>query len=147
MNPNKKIKPELSVGSPEQVAGFAQQTVDRAQAAFEQVSDAVHGNVQVFDAAASAFKSCSTELQMKAIEIAQTNVNAAFAFARKFFAAKDVNELMNLNQDFLRDQAQMLTRQVGEINALSLQLAKETAKPWQDSMTKSFGDYAKLIAA
>jgi hypothetical protein len=147
MNANKKTKPEAQIELPEHVAGFAQQSVDRAQAAFEQVSDAVHSHVQVFDAATSAFKSCATELQMKAIEIAQANVNAAFAFARKAFAAKDISELVNLNQDFVRDQAQTLTRQAGEINALSLQLAKETAKPWQDSMTKSFGDYAKMITA
>lgn len=147
MNPNKKMKPESQIELPPEVAGFAQQSVDRAQAAFEQVSDAVHGNVQVFDAAASAFKSCATELQMKAIEIAQANVNATFAFARKAFAAKDVSELVNLNQDFMRDQAQSFTRQAGEINALSLQLAKETVKPWQDSMTKSFGDYTKMITA
>jgi hypothetical protein len=147
MNASKKTKIEAQIELPERVTGFAQQSVDRAQAAFEQVSDAVHGNVQVFDAAASAFKSCATELQMKAIEIAQANVNAVFAFTRKAFAAKDVNELVSLNQDFVRDQAQTLTRQAGEINALSLQLAKETVKPWQDSMTKSFGDYTKMITA
>jgi hypothetical protein len=147
MNPTKKAKADSQIELPERAAGFAQQSVDRAQAAFEQVSDAVHSNVQVFDAATSAFKACATELQMKAIEIAQANVNAAFAFARKAFAATDVGELVSLNQDFVRDQAQTLTRQAGEINALSLQLAKDTVKPWQDSMTKSFGDYAKMITA
>src|SRR5215216_3516442 len=69
--------------------GYARRSVDQAQAAFEKASELAHGNVQAFDAVAGAFKTRSLDLQMKSIEIAQANVNAAFDFFRKALSVRD----------------------------------------------------------
>lgn len=143
-NPSsKKVKADV----PAEVADFAQKSVDQAQAAFEKASDVAHGNVQTLDAAATAFKTRTADIQMKAMEIVQTNMNSAFDFVRKAFSAKDASELIALNQDFARDQLQNFTRQASELNALSVLLSRETVKPVQDSVMKSFGDFSKSFAA
>ena len=81
------------------------------------------------------------------MEFAQANMNAAFAFARKFVAVRDPSEAFNLNQSFFKDQAEAMQRQAAELNELSVALAKESLKPVQEGMTKSFGSLSKGMAA
>lgn len=148
---SKKAKPEMTTESAAETAAdvtsFAQKTVDQAQAAFEKVSEVAHGNVQMFDAAANAYKNRVTDIQLKTMEFAQLNVNAGFAFARKLFAVKEPGEVINLQQTFFKEQAETLQRQAAELSELSVALAKESLKPVQESVTKSFAGLSKGIAA
>lgn len=151
---SKKAKPEMNTETQTQVAdhvastvaSFAQKTVDQAQAAFEKVSEVAHGNVQLMDAAANAYKNRVTDLQLKSMEFAQSNVNAGFAFARKFFAVRDPSEAVTLQQAFFKEQAETLQRQAAELGELSVALAKESLKPVQDTVTKSFATFTKTAA-
>jgi hypothetical protein len=143
----KKAKIEMTGEFPSEVAALAQKTVDQAQAAFDKATDVAHGNVQLFDAAASAYRGRLADLQMKSVEFTQTAVTAAFAHARSLFAVKEPAEFFALQQDFLRQQAESFQRQTAELGQLSLQLARETAKPVQDGVTKAFGDFSKSFAA
>ena len=144
---SKKAKFEMNNEIPADVSAFAQKSVDQAQVAFEKATDIAHSNVQVLDAAASACKARFADLQMKAMEITQTNVNAGFAFARKLFAVKEPSEFFALQQDFAREQTQLLQRQAAELGELNAALTKETVKPMQDGLTKSFGEFSKSFAA
>jgi hypothetical protein len=132
---SKKAKIEAATG---EAADFAQNTVDQAQMAFEKAADIAQDNFQTADAAAVAFKARAIDLQMKSVEIAQANMGAMFAFARKAFAVKDPSSFLQLNQDFARDQAQAFQKQAAEINELAMALAKETMKPVQNGFAKAF---------
>jgi phasin len=143
----KKSKPEVHSEVEAQVANFAQKTVDQAQAAFEKVSEVAHSNVQLFDEAANAYKNRVTDIQLKTMEFAQMNLNAGFAFARKFVAVRDPSEALTLQQSFFKEQAEALQRQAGELSELSVALAKESIKPVQESVTKSFAGFSKAVAA
>ena len=145
--PKLEAAPEMAKEMPKEMSDLAQKSVDQAQAAFDKVSELAHGNVQAFDAAAGAFKARTLDLQMKAIEIAQTNVNSTFAFFRRALAVKDPAAFFALNQEFARDQFAAFSKHAGELNELSLLLAKETTQPVQDGVMKTFGDFAKTIAA
>ena len=144
----KKAKPEMSTETmnqaTEQVASFAQKTLDQAQGAFEKVSEVAHGNVQLMDAAANAYKNRVTDIQLKSMEFVQLNINSGFAFARKLFAVRDPSEAVNLQQAFLKEQAETLQRQASELSELSVALAKESMKPVQDQMSKSFATFSKV---
>lgn len=143
----KKSKPEVLGEAEAQVANFAQKTVDQAQAAFEKVSEVAHSNVQLFDEAANAYKNRVTDIQLKTMEFAQLNLNAGFAFARKFVAVRDPSEALTLQQAFFKEQAEALQRQAGELSELSVALAKESIKPVQESVTRSFAGFSKAVAA
>ena len=148
----KKAKPEMTTESMTQateqvadkVASFAQKTLDQAQGAFEKVSEVAHGNVQLMDAAANAYKNRVTDIQLKSMEFVQLNINSGFAFARKLFAVRDPSEAVNLQQSFLKEQAETLQRQAAELQELSVALAKESLKPVQDSMSKSFSGLSRV---
>lgn len=144
---SKKAKIEMTNEIPAEVTAFAQKSVDQAQAAFEKANELAHSNVQVFDAAISAYKTRFADLQLKAMELTQTNFNSAFAFARKALAVKEPTEFFALQQDFAKEQIQSLQRQAAEINGIAATLAKETVKPVQDSFAKTFGDFTKSFAA
>jgi hypothetical protein len=138
----KKAKATTSTEIPADIADFAQKSVDQAQAAFEKANEVAHGNVQMLDAAASAYKNRFTDIQLKAMEFAQQNVNASFGFARQFFSAKEPTEAFTLHQGFMKDQAEALQRQVTELNELSMVI-----KPVQDTVTKSFSGLSKTFSA
>jgi hypothetical protein len=128
-------------------ADIATKSFDQAEAVFNKAGEVAHENVQAFDAAASAFKSRAADLQLKAMEIAQSNVNAAFSFARKAVAVKAPADLLALNQEFVKNQMESFSHQVGEMNELFLALAKETSKPVQDGMSRAWANFGKNIAA
>jgi len=144
---SKKAKIEMGTEIPADVTAFAQKSVDQAQQVFEKANELAHSNVQVFDAAASAYKSRFADLQLKAMEFTQTNVNAGFALAKKLLTVKEPTEFFSVQQDFAREQAKALQTQVSEINELSVALAKETVKPVQEGFTKTFGEFTKSFAA
>jgi phasin len=144
---SKKVKTEMANELPTDVTTLAHKTVDQAQAAFEKANDLAHSNVQMFDAAFSAYKNRFADYQLKAMELTQLNVNAVFTLARKVLAAKDATEAFALQQDFVKEQMQTLQRQATEINELAVSMAKDTMKPMQDSFSKGFTDFSKSFAA
>jgi phasin len=144
---NKKAKTEMNTEIPAEVSNLALKSVDQAQAAFEKVTEVAHSNVQMMDAAANAYKNRFTDIQLKTMEFAQLNVNAGFAFARKLFAVKQPAEVFTLQQTFMKEQAETFQRQASELNELSVALAKESMKPVQETMTKSFSGLTKAVAA
>jgi hypothetical protein len=146
MSKKLKVVETAAVEVPAEVADFAQKSVDQAQAAFDKASDLAHSNMQYFDAAAGAFKARAADIQLKAMEIAQINMNSAFTFVRKAFAVKDPTEYAALQQDFARDQFAAFSRQASELNELGVLLAQETVKPVQDGVLKSFGNLSKTVA-
>ena len=147
MSKKLKVVESSAVEVPTEVTDFAQKSVDQAQAAFDKASDFAHSNMQHFDAAASAFKARAVDIQLKAMEIAQINMNSAFTFVRKAFAVKDPTEFASLHQEFARDQFAAFSRQASELNELTVLLAQETVKPVQDGVLKSFGNLSKAVVA
>ena len=143
----KKARTKMNTEIPTEVSNFALQSVDQAQAAFEKVNEVAHGNVQMLDAATSTYKNRVTDIQLKTMEFAQSNVNAGFTFFRKLFAVKEPTEAFSLQQAFIKEQAEALQRQAAEISELSVSLAKESLKPVQEQMTKTFSGFNKNIAA
>ena len=140
---SKKPKTEIPLEMPKEVAELAQKSVDQAQAAAERVGEFAHDNLQVFDAATSALKARTADFQLKVMEMAQGNLDASFDFARRALAVSDPSEFFTLQQDFVKQRFEQLTRQSKELGELSVLFAKETAKPFQDGWMKSFGEFGR----
>lgn len=137
----------MNVELPQGAAKMARRSVDQAQAAFDKANDLAHSNVQIFDAAAGAFKSNATELQLKAMEIAQVNSNAVFGLLRRLLAARRVSDLFQVQRRFASEQFVTFVRQLNELNAISLKLASDTAKPLQQGVIRSLEELRKAAAS
>src|SRR6202011_3776306 len=98
----------------------AQHAFDGFMAAAQQVVARVEGHAAAAQAGAS-------DMSRKAMTFAGQNMAASFAFAQKLAHAKDVEEVMRLQADFLRSQMQTFAEQARELGAPFTHTASDTA--------------------
>jgi phasin len=144
---NKKSKPAFVPEMTTEAVDFAQKTVDNAQVAYNKVSANAHENVQVLDNVATTYKSGVVDFQKKAMEFANANIEQAFAFSRKFFAVKEFDEVLTLQQGFFKSQAEMFKNQTNELNDIAMRVSTEATKPLKESFEKSVQAFSKSFAA
>ena len=126
---------------------FTQKSVNQAEGAVEQAGELADSNLRELDAAADAFRVRTLELQKKAIEMAQTNLNASFDFFRRALAVQNPADVFALNQEFARDQLAAYSKQASELTELSFAVAKETSKPLQEGLKKTWSGISEKMAA
>lgn len=117
---------------------MTEQGLEQAKVAFDQFKHQAEDAKHLLDDSSSAFQSGATELNTKAIEYVQGNINAGFEFVRKMAAVKDVNEFVELQSAFARDQFAAYTAQVQELSEISAKVAERTSRPLTDGIKKSF---------
>ena len=132
---------------PKEALEFAHKSVDQAQVTFEKVADVAQDNAQVFEAVASAYKTGVVDFQRKTMEFTQKNMEQAFAFSRKLFTTREFGEVVSLQQNFVKDQAEAFKAQAGELNEIAVRLTTETSQPLKSSFEKSVKDFSKSFAA
>src|SRR5271169_5642006 len=89
------MEPKLEV--PAEVRELAEKTIDQAERAFGMFFDAANKSVASIPAPAS-------EVSRQALSFTQQNMKAAFEHARKLVHARDLNEAMQIQSEFLRSQ-------------------------------------------
>jgi hypothetical protein len=65
----------------------------------------------------------------KAMEFAEENTKAAFAFTREAFTAKTPESFFSLQQSYLKSQQEAAVRQIEALNALYADWLKVSATP------------------
>ena len=84
------------------------------------------------EASAEAAQSGAREINRKALGFAEKNVNAAFDFAQRLVRAKDPKEIVQLQQEFLKQQVEQMSAQMkdlGEHATQTAQSATAAARP------------------
>lgn len=104
-------------------------------------------NLDAMNKAAELAKTRFAELQLKGMDIVETNAKATFALVRDMLAAKTPESVVTLQQDFFKAQQETALRQFQEINSLTLGLMREFAGPVQANFTKSFSQFMPKRAA
>ncbi|MGI9413370.1 MAG: phasin [Hyphomicrobiales bacterium] len=118
--------------------------LDQAKAAYDQFKGSAQEAVDLLDGSTNALKTGGTALNMKAIEFAQTNINAGFDFARQIASVNDVQELVELQSKFARDQFAAYTKQARDLGELSVKVAEGASKPLAEGVKKSL-EQAKQV--
>ena len=136
-----------AVEMPKDALEFAQKSVDQAQVAYTKAKDLAQDNAQVFEAVTSAYKTGVVDFQKKAMEFTQKNMEQAFAFSRKLFSTREFGEVVSLQQNFVKDQAEAFKAQASELNEIAMRLTTEAAQPLKSSLEKSVKDFSKSFAA
>ena len=103
---------------PNELRDFAERSVDQARKAFE-------GFVSVAQKAATAADEATAQTQTNVKSVsshvlgyAEQNVNAAFELAHKLVQAKDPQEALTVQSQYLKAQLSALQEQAKEIGAL-----------------------------
>ena len=100
---------------PTEIRDFAERSVSQARKAFEGFIGAVHKTAETVDSAGVTAQAGTKDLTAKAVSYAETNVGAAFDLAEKMVRAKDVQEVMALQSDYLKAQFAALQAQTKEL--------------------------------
>src|SRR5271169_6766915 len=88
---------------------------------------AAERSVQVGQEALSMMADNSSQLNLKVIEIARTNMEAFFDFTQELATTKDPSALMGLWKDHTQRQFEMFSKQTQELIMLAQQLAGNSA--------------------
>ena len=96
---------------PAEMRDFAERSVSQARKAFEGFIGAVHKSTGVLDTSANPALGGVKDVSTKAVGFAEKNVAAAFDLAEKLVHAKDFNEVVALQSDYLKAQMAAIQEQ------------------------------------
>ena len=102
--------------SSEAVNTVAEQTMKQARGAMENYLD-------FFQKSMSASPWVGTELNKKVADYAQQNVATAFGFAQKLTQAKDLQDVVRIQTEFLQTQMKSLTEQSKDLSETATKAA------------------------
>ncbi len=102
---------------PSEVRDFAEKSVEQARKAFEGFSGAAHKAIASLDSSVP-FGEGAKDLSIKALSYADANVKASFDLAQKLVQAKDPQEVLHLQSEFLKAQFESFQEQAKEFGAL-----------------------------
>ena len=101
---------------PTEMREFAERSVAQARKAFEGFMGAVQKSTTAIEApAGNPALTGAKDMSAKAVSFAESNVNAAFDLAEKLVHAKDIQEVMALQTEFLKAQMANIQAQAKEL--------------------------------
>ena len=89
---------------PTEMRDFAEKSVEQAKKAFDGFMGAANKALDNVPAASNPIQSGAVDMTKKAIATAEENMAASFAHAQRLVRAKDAQEVMQLQTEFLREQ-------------------------------------------
>lgn len=114
---------------------MAERSVEQAKQAFTNYSQAAQEAVSTFDQWIEASQVGAQGISKKAMKFAQRNVLSAFDFAQKIVQAKDIDELIRMQTEFVQWQIQVLGEQVKDLGETAVDAVETAAKPDRETDT------------
>ncbi len=111
---------------PQPMRQMAEQSLEQAKQAYNQFMEANRKAQDMVEQSSDTMTSSAKEVQKKAIEYAEANMQAGFDLANKLVLAKDMMEALQIQGTYTRQQMEAYTRQVQELTGLMSEAAKKT---------------------
>jgi phasin len=112
---------------PADMRKFAEQSVEQARLAFDRFVSAAHEALADFEGRAQAARTGAMDVGGRAMSFAERNMAASFDFAQKLVKARDVEEVIRLQTEYVKTQVQTLNDQTKELAEAATKLAKDAA--------------------
>jgi phasin len=125
-------KDPLNFEVPTQMRQFAEQSVEQARKAVDGFMTAAQKTAAVMESHAATAQSGAKDVGQKAMAFAEQNLANSFEFAQKLVRAKDVQEVMALQTEFMKAQMQAMAAQAKELGSTATSATKaamDAAKP------------------
>ncbi len=114
---------------PPEMRAFAEKSVEQARQAFDGFISAAHQAVSTFEGQAETARKGAKDVTEKAMTFAERNIASSFEFAQQLVRAKDAQEVMSLQADYIKRQMQVLAEQAKELGESTGKAARDAAKP------------------
>ena len=122
-------KDPLNFDVPTQMRQFAEQSVEQAKKAVDGFITAAQKTAAVMETQAASAQSGAKDIGQKAMAFAEQNIANSFEFAQKLVRAKDMQEVMALQAEFMKAQMQAMAAQAKELGSTASKAAMDSAKP------------------
>ena len=127
---------------PTEMRDFAEKSVEQARKAFDGFMGAAQRTVDTMETSASTVQTNTTDVARKTFSYAEQSVSAAFEHAQRLVRAKDVQEAMQLQAEFVRTQFAAMQSQMRDLGSLA-QTAAQNAAQTTASQAREFGSMAQ----
>jgi phasin len=114
---------------PDEVRAFVEQSVSQARTAFDGIAQAANQAVAQWKGQAEAARAGASEIAHKSMAFAELNMSSTFDFAQKLMHAKNPQEVMRLQSEFLSNQMRALSSQAQDLGQSAAKIVMDTAKP------------------
>jgi phasin len=122
---------------PNEMRAVAEQSVEQAKLAFNSYIQAAQEAVPTFEQWVKASQVGAQGLCNKAMNFAQRNVLSAFEFAQKIVQAKDIQEIIQTQTEFVQSQMQVLSEQVKDLGEAATKAAMDSLKDIGETASKT----------
>jgi phasin len=116
---------------PADMRKFAEMSMEQARQAFDRYIAAAHQAVSDLEGRAQAARSGVMDVGGRAMSFAERNMAASFEFAQKLVQAKDVQDVIRLQTEYLKAQVAALNEQTKELADAAARVAKDTTSSKQ----------------
>ena len=116
--------PTWNFDVPTQMRQFAEQSVEHAKKAVDGFLTAAQKTATTLETQANTAQAGAKDVREKVMSFAEENINNSFDFAQKLVRAKDIQEVMALQQEFLKQQMQQMQSQARDLGTTAIQAAK-----------------------
>src|SRR5437879_3018762 len=121
--------PTWNFDVPTQMRQFAEQSVEQAKKAMDGFLSAAHKTAAALEGQANTAQSGAKDVREKVMSFAEQNVANSFDFAQRLVRAKDVQEILLLQQEFLKAQMQAMQAQAKDLGTAAAKATADIAKP------------------
>jgi phasin len=114
---------------PAELRAMTEKSMEQARVAFNTFMSAAQQAVSHFEGQAKAMQASAKDVSEQAMGYAERNVANAFAFADRLVHAKDVQQVVALQTEFIQAQMKELAEQAKELGEAAAKLAMKSAPP------------------
>ena len=116
----KMADPKFTMEVPSQIREFAEKTIEQAEKGFGAFIDAANKSVDMVPGPA-------TDMSRKALSMTEQNLKLAFDHARRMLNARDIQEAVQIQTEFLKAQYEAATKQLRQFGGSAASAAKDAA--------------------
>jgi phasin len=107
---------------------FAEKSVEQARKAIDGFMSAAQKTVDTFEGSTNTLQATATDATRKTFSYAEQNLSAAFDLAQKMVRAKDPQEAMQIQAEFVRSQFQAMQTQMKEFGSMAQSAMQQGSK-------------------
>jgi phasin len=124
-------------GAPEALRDIADQGTAQAKQAYENIRAATGEASNTIKNAYSRGAQGAVDYNVKLIEVARANTNAAFDYVHELLGVKSLSGFVEVSAGHARKQFEMLSEQSKELTALAQKVTLETTEPLKAGLTNA----------
>jgi phasin len=110
---------------PAEMRDFAEKSVEQARKAIDGFMSAAQKTVDTFEGSANTVQASAKDATRKTFTYAEQNLSAAFDLAQRMVRAKDMQEAMQIQAEFVRSQFEAMQTQMKEFGSLAQAAMKQ----------------------